>query len=131
MRPPEEELVPAQTGSTEGTSVAAAAAGTASAPAANRNGRFSEDGNRDSASPTGLVSDDDDDGGEPVLKYQRMGSDVAKLLLLEEEKEEREVIVRVAVHDSCLVSSSVGVLYQSVQNWLYCTVPSADRLYRL
>lgn len=45
---------------------------------------------------------------EPVLKYQRMGADVGKLLSTNEEKnvdgsKAREAIVRMAVHDSYLV----------------------------
>ncbi|CAN0495689.1 unnamed protein product, partial [Ectocarpus sp. 8 AP-2014] len=42
---------------------------------------------------------------EPVLKYQRMGADVGKLLGPAEEEEtgEKETVVRMAVHDTCLV----------------------------
>lgn len=42
---------------------------------------------------------------EPVLKYQRMGADVGKLLgpVEEEEAGEKETVVRMAVHDTCLV----------------------------
>lgn len=43
---------------------------------------------------------------EPVLKYQRMGADVGKLLgpVEEEDPGEKETVVRMAVHDTCLVS---------------------------
>lgn len=44
---------------------------------------------------------------EPVLKYQRMGADVGKLLLSqgegEDSREKKETVVRMAVHDSHLV----------------------------
>eukprot|EP00752_Nemacystus_decipiens_P006159 g5557.t1 len=49
------------------------------------------------------------DGGdyddEPVLKYQRMGADVGSLLSAAEDagEEEKETVVRMAVHDTCLV----------------------------
>ena len=46
-------------------------------------------------------------GDEPVLKYQRMGADVGKLLLSrgegEDSGEKKETVVRMAVHDSHLV----------------------------
>lgn len=51
----------------------------------------------------GGAQDDD----EPVLKYQRMGADVGKLLLARqgegEDAREKETVVRMAVHDSHLV----------------------------
>lgn len=43
----------------------------------------------------------EEENDEPVLKYQRMGADVGELL---SEKSEQESVVRMAVHDSYLVS---------------------------
>lgn len=43
----------------------------------------------------------EEDSEEPVLKYQRMGADVGRML---SEQKEKESIVRIAVHDSYLVS---------------------------
>lgn len=55
------------------------------------------------SSSAGEGGDYDD---EPVLKYQRMGADVASLLSAGAEdagEEEKETVVRMAVHDTCLV----------------------------
>lgn len=59
------------------------------------------------SSSAGEGGDYDD---EPVLKYQRMGADVGSLLSAaaktEEdagEETEKETVVRMAVHDTCLV----------------------------
>lgn len=53
---------------------------------------------------TGQEGDYDD---EPVLKYQRMGADVGRLLGAAgglNDVGEKETVVRMAVHDTCLVS---------------------------
>lgn len=54
----------------------------------------------------GAVSSGAGEGGgdyddEPVLKYQRMGADVGSLLAA--DAGEKETVVRMAVHDTCLV----------------------------
>lgn len=62
-----------------------------------------------SAGQQGEAQDDD----EPVLKYQRMGADVGKLLSQGgqggggEDSQEKETVVRMAVHDSHLVRKLV------------------------
>lgn len=45
---------------------------------------------------------------EPVLKFQRMGADLGKLL-----SQSRETIVRMAVHDTLLVRSTRRCLLRS------------------
>lgn len=56
------------------------------------------------SSSAGEGGDYDD---EPVLKYQRMGADVGSLLSAAAAEDagetEKETVVRMAVHDTCLV----------------------------
>lgn len=62
-----------------------------------------------SSSAGGGEGGDYDD--EPVLKYQRMGADVGSLLsAAADDVGEKETVVRMAVHDTCLV----GTLFNSV-----------------
>lgn len=56
------------------------------------------------SSSAGEGGDYDD---EPVLKYQRMGADVASLLsAAADDAGEKETVVRMAVHDTCLVGTA-------------------------
>lgn len=65
------------------------------------------DDSMDGASSSAGQAGDYDD--EPVLKYQRMGADVGKLLSVQQEgvdDKKKETVVMMAVHDSYLVSES-------------------------
>ena len=62
---------------------------------------------------TSSAGDGGDYDDEPVLKYQRMGADVGSLLSAaaegaSEEETEKETVVRMAVHDTCLVRGLVS-----------------------
>lgn len=57
---------------------------------------------------SGSAGEGGDFDDEPVLKYQRMGADVGRLLsAAANDVGGKDTVVRMAVHDTCLVSPVV------------------------
>lgn len=77
------------------------------------------------------------DGGdyddEPVLKYQRMGADVGGLLsAAADDAGEKETVVRMAVHDTCLVGTLgwLGDSFVQIYRVYSVAAPACPLLFR-